>query len=133
MRTEMEVLTPWVESNDAWTPVTFTQYGGKYADVTGQNAVNIPPQPNLVAVRYWCPDDRLAELEADANFYILFYIGQQDDVMPPSEFGSLRAYLGQQGVDQEDITLAIGGTAGGRSRTEIVNDLKSWLRTLNRP
>ena len=51
------------------------------------------------------------------------------DTPPAAEFGLLRAYLAQQGVSQAEITEAIGIGAQGRSRAEITDELRAWLKT----
>lgn len=56
--------------------------------------------------------------------------------MPPNgipnaaEFGLLRAYLAQQKMSQAQITEAIGIGAQGRTRAEIADELREWLRNI---
>ena len=54
----------------------------------------------------------------------------RDGTPSAAEFGSLRAYLTQVGVSQEEITAVIGNGAQGRSRAEIVEELRVWLKAL---
>lgn len=46
-----------------------------------------------------------------------------------SEFGKIRAYLAQNKVKQADITAVIGNGANGRTRAQIADTLREWLRT----
>ena len=48
--------------------------------------------------------------------------------MPADEFGQLRAFLALQGVSQADIKAAIGTITAGRSRAEIAQALRIWLK-----
>ena len=52
----------------------------------------------------------------------------KDGEPPANEWGQLRSYLAQQGVKQADITAAVGGSAAGRKRGEICDQLRAWLR-----
>lgn len=49
---------------------------------------------------------------------------------PANEFGQLRSYLAQNGVSQAQITAVIGTGAQGRSRAEITQLLREWMKTL---
>lgn len=51
------------------------------------------------------------------------------DKMTANEFGKLRAALAKLHVSQAQITQAIGGNVGGRTRAEIAAALREWLRT----
>ena len=50
---------------------------------------------------------------------------------PPdeSEFGRLRAYLAQAGVSQAEIKDVIGDAPAGKTRAEIAELLRAWLKT----
>lgn len=48
----------------------------------------------------------------------------------PNEFGQLRSFLAQNGMSQAQIDEAVGTAAAGRTRLEIANELREWLRTL---
>jgi len=50
------------------------------------------------------------------------------DKMTANEFGKLRAHLAHLGVSQAQITQAIGGNVGGRTRAEIAAALRAWLQ-----
>ena len=50
-----------------------------------------------------------------------------NDEMQSNVFGLLRAYLAQRGYTQEWVTEAIGDIPDGRSKIEIVEDLKGAL------
>jgi len=56
-------------------------------------------------------------------------MGLPDEIPSPAEFGLLRAYLATQGVSQLDINDAIGVGAQGRTRAEITDELRAWLKT----
>lgn len=51
-----------------------------------------------------------------------------NDKMTASEFGKLRACLAKLHVSQAQITQAIGGNVGGRTRAEIAAELRAWLQ-----
>jgi hypothetical protein len=55
---------------------------------------------------------------------------RRSDAPPANEFGELRAYLARQGVSQAQIDAAVGTAADGRSRQEVADALRAWLRTL---
>lgn len=55
-------------------------------------------------------------------------MASKNGIPSAAEFGLHRAYLAIIGVSQADITEAIGGNVGGRTREEIVFDLRLWLR-----
>lgn len=46
------------------------------------------------------------------------------------EFGQLRAFLARNSVSQTRIDEAIGIVPNGRSRLEITEQLRTWLKTL---
>lgn len=50
-------------------------------------------------------------------------------IPPASEFGRLRSYLARQGVSQAQIREVIGNGAQGRTRAQIADELREWLRT----
>ncbi len=54
----------------------------------------------------------------------------RNGVSPTAEFGQIRAYLAIQGVSQGEITTVIGTGAQGRSRAEIAELLRLWMRNL---
>jgi hypothetical protein len=51
-----------------------------------------------------------------------------DAPVDAAAFGLLRAYLALQGVSQAQIREAIGGNPAGRTRAEIVEQLRLWLK-----
>ena len=48
--------------------------------------------------------------------------------MKANTFGLLRAYLAKRGYPQSWIEESIGGTPSGRSRLDIISDLKGALK-----
>ena len=49
--------------------------------------------------------------------------------MTNNDFGKIRSLLAQNGVSQAEITVAIGSFTNNRTREEISNELKKWLKT----
>lgn len=54
----------------------------------------------------------------------------KDEKQTAAEFGLLRAYLAKIGVTQAQINAAIGKTANKRTRAQIVDMLRAWLKDL---
>ena len=50
--------------------------------------------------------------------------------MPPAEFGQLVAYLTSLGFTGTQLAAAIGNAAGGRTRAQIADSLRAFLKTL---
>ena len=48
---------------------------------------------------------------------------------PVNEFGKIRSLLAQAGVKQADITAVIGNGSNGRTRAQIADELRAWLKT----
>jgi hypothetical protein len=46
------------------------------------------------------------------------------------EFGQLRAFLAQNGLTQQQIINIIGLAPNGRTRGEIADQLREWLKVL---
>lgn len=82
---KVEVITPWVEAifgddttsnhpkiQDDYPYVQATGYGIlSWEDTTGQPSENLSPDPNSYIVFATCDDATLADLEADASYYVL--------------------------------------------------------------
>ena len=49
---------------------------------------------------------------------------------PANEFGMLRSHLARMGVSQAQIKEVIGTGAKGRSRAEICDLLRAWMKDL---
>lgn len=47
---------------------------------------------------------------------------------PADEFGQIRALLARAGVKQADITAVIGNGTNGRTRAQIADELRAWLK-----
>jgi hypothetical protein len=80
-----EILTPWL--GDGLTPETGyrPEVADDYAisgweDVTGQDARNLKPDPNLYAVIIRCDDTTLAAIEADPKYTVLW--SEEEDEAP---------------------------------------------------
>lgn len=54
----------------------------------------------------------------------------RDKNEPPAanEWGQLRAYLARNGVGQAQIKQILGDTIGGRTREQMADELRAWLR-----
>ena len=125
-----EILTPWTGDGsraDPYRPLVFYDYTLRLMDATNANP---PYQPNVNVTYCEGEDAELDAVAADARFYILYRDGTETGVPPTNEFGQLRGYLAQQGMDQEDIDAAVGTSANGRTRAEINEDIKTYLRSL---
>ena len=58
---------------DTWV-VTVVQQGiSKWTDVTGQDGVNLHPEPNLFAVEIECDQATLDAIKADPKYQVLWY------------------------------------------------------------
>lgn len=129
-----EIITPWTgdgTEDDVYRPLLMDQYRMKFSDATGQPSGALWPQPNIFVIWAEVYEEDVDLIKAGADFYVL-YVGDESDQEPSAqEFGQLRSYLGQQGMDQEAINAAIGNASNGRSRSDISNDLKTWLRGLH--
>ena len=53
----------------------------------------------------------------------------RNETPPANEFGKIRSFLARSGVSQAQIKDVIGTGAQGRSRDEIAQLLRDWLRT----
>lgn len=47
-----------------------------------------------------------------------------------ADFGQLRAGLARAGVSQAQINAAVGTAANGRTRAQICEQLREWMRSL---
>jgi hypothetical protein len=129
-----DIITPWTgdgTEDDPNRPRLMDNYRFGFTDKTGQPSGALPPQPNIFVINVKVEDTVLAQIDADAEYYVLWEGDEQDASPGAQEFGQLRAYLGQQGMDQEDINAAIGQSANGRTRLEITDDLITWLKSLH--
>ena len=52
----------------------------------------------------------------------------KNELPDAAEFGQLRAYLAKNKVKQKDIKEAIGDDVNGRTRGEIADLLRAWLK-----
>lgn len=52
------------------------------------------------------------------------------EVPSSADFGSLQTFLTSKGMSPAQITAAIGIASVGRTRLEIANQLREWLRNL---
>ena len=48
--------------------------------------------------------------------------------IPQADFGQLIAYLGQKGVAQNVAQQVLGNNPAGRTRQEIADTLRAWLK-----
>jgi len=138
-----EILTNWTGSgsaiDDARRPRLADDHAlSKWEDTTGQAAA-ASHNPNLYGVTVECNDTVMAAIEADANYWVLWKV-VDDDGDPPAiisdsrtivpktnEFGQFRAYLGQQGIDAQELDAVVGGSVNGRNWEQIKEPLIEWL------
>jgi len=52
----------------------------------------------------------------------------RDQAPSANQFGKIRSMLARSGVSQSEIRDAIGESPNGRTRSEIADELKNWLR-----
>ena len=73
-----EVLTPWVEEENEdgdisrWPLVTSEYHMARWQDITGQDAANIAPEPNLVSILAEADETVLDAIESDNRFLLLW-------------------------------------------------------------
>ena len=46
-----------------------------------------------------------------------------------NEFAKIRSFLTEQGLQESNITAALGATRRNRNRAQVANDLITWLRS----
>ena len=128
----MEILTPWVlDSVLGYVPLLYPLHFGGFTDTTGQRVFKKFPEPNLVVIEYTDSNNKTSLIELDSEFFILSdEVKKEQDIPDLAEFGQLRSYLAQQKMPQSFIDEAIGGAPKGRTRKEITEELKDWLRIL---
>lgn len=71
-----EILTPWLEVTDEgeisrWPLVTSEFALRSWTDITGQDAANLPPEPNLVALLVTADETVINAIKLDARFFVL--------------------------------------------------------------
>lgn len=129
------VLTPWTQDeiigkHALLDTLLVNHQGWKWTDVTAQPSANLHPDPNLYVVEVECDAKTLAAIEADSRFTVLW-----DDTKRPTsvssaaEFGLLVAYLGRNGLAASAARAVIGNNPARRTRAEIADILREWLRT----
>lgn len=57
--------------------------------------------------------------------------GDCHDPIPQSEFGQLVAYLVRSGMKPSDVTAVIGNNPNGKTRGQVADELRAWVK--NRP
>jgi len=136
MKITAEVVTPWIgdglTKQTAFRPKLTDFYNAKMSDTTSQPNGELPPKPNIYVIWIEAEDTIVDAIETDSDYYILYRGDESEGIPSASEFGQLRSYLATAGADQEQINTAIGGSVAGRSRTEIVESMKEWMRTLHK-
>ncbi len=53
-----------------------------------------------------------------------------NQTIPDAEFGALKAYFASQGFRPQTVGQRLGAQAQGRTREQILEILRTWLRTL---
>lgn len=77
VRKQVEILTPWHEEVDdgttsRWPLVTSEFALAKWQDITGQDAANLLPNPNVVSILAEADETIIAQIAADNRFYVLW-------------------------------------------------------------
>jgi hypothetical protein len=72
-----EILTPWQEYTEEGltyrAPLVTSEFSTrKYTDITGQDALNLIPAPNLVSVLIEADETVIAQVDADIRFFVLW-------------------------------------------------------------
>ena len=136
------VITRWVVEKDQRTPALLTelQPGDSAMDVTGQDALKLPGNHNVVVWELWVADKNttLDRLNADANVYVDVYAENGEKVLsdkdstaliPSAEFAKLRDYLAGIGIVEKDVDAAVDTTAKQRTRQTVCASLRQWCIT----
>lgn len=111
------VVTRWAAEKGALTPELHLSQGDSAMDVTGQAAGKIP-DPNAVVWELWINrrDADGQELASERN---------AEGAMSAVEFSGL---LERLAVILPDAAAALGALPGGRTRAQIGDELRAWLR-----
>ena len=153
---QCEIITPFAGDGSEDNP-NRPKLGDDYAlrkweDITGTPSASITPSPNLYAVLVECEEAVLGAIEKD-NVYPVVWAqelleeggdialraavrpegqdGKERDAIPSNgDFGQIRSFLARNKVSQAQITAVIGTGAQGRSRGEIAEQLRAWMKTL---
>ena len=156
---QCEIITPFVGTgakDDPNRPKLGDDYTlRKWEDITGTPSASITPAPNLYAVLVECEEAVLSEIKGDNTYFVAWSQEIVEEPQPAearataadpktkkptiktkagshdaNEWGQLRAYLARNKVSQAQITAVIGTGAQGRSRGEIAEQLRAWMKTL---
>lgn len=116
-----------------------------HEDITAQPGLNIPTAPNLVAHRIVAQVSVIVLIKQDARFHLVSLRRLAGDVSPEdppeqqpelemldAEFASLRAYLMSKSIPTAEVDKAVGPTKAARTRRQIIDTLRPWLRDLPR-
>lgn len=72
------IVTPWVigESNEPKLPIDYPlPPGSSWMDVTGQDASQLPPDPNSFTIEVWnVTQEWLDDVAADATYEVLWQL-----------------------------------------------------------
>jgi hypothetical protein len=132
----LEVVTPWVgdglRTGEPFQAAIIRDFPVVAMDTTNQPVGQLPPDPNMFVLWVKAEQSVVNQIEADNRFFILWREDEASQVPSSNEFGQLRSYLAQNGASQQQIKQAVGDSVDGRSRSEIVDGLKNWMRTLNK-
>ena len=134
---EAEVLVPWEERTDPSGMVYRTPaIDGEvldWEDVTGQDALNIPPEPNLLLVCLKTDRKRLQVLRRDARCHVVWerdIANETSDNGKPTEVERevLKQFMRRQGVQAEVAAQLADAQKTQESKNELAARLKMWLK-----
>jgi hypothetical protein len=126
-----KVLTPWVRDGNSNRCKLAQDYVVSWSDITAQPERNIPPDQNMYVVEIETDAATFALIEADTNYNVLLTDESFHEVYSNSEFGQLVAYMAKNGMTAQAARQVIGNNPNGRTRMEIADELRIWLK--NRP
>lgn len=78
---EAEILTPWVLTPQGHEAKVAVEYSCQTFDTTNQAAGSIIPDPNLHIRYIVCDADTLAQIEADADYFVLWKAEKAEGVL----------------------------------------------------
>lgn len=136
---QAEILTPWYEEVDPddgtrmrWPLVTGVFMFRRWEDITGQNAANLPPLPNLVSLLVEADETVIESVKLDVRFLVEWRDLLDDAFIVPTtaKFKLWADWLKAQGMTNALVIKAIGSSPQGRTNGEIANLLRAELKKL---
>ena len=137
---QAEVISTWTVTNDGpsgdarFVPRLSVDHAmGSWSDTTGQHASIITSGSKMVVLEILVEESVLADIEADPRCAVLWSsrgdrTQHRDRVLARSEWSRLREFLAAKGADGRSVDGALGTTFTKKTRRQLANDLKAWLR-----